>query len=198
MDSLHFIDYEDFAYEVVNKFDSLTDDFCDVSVIAKYDEAKDIIRELVCLGYPIASIDIHIQNWDNYYDEYIVSLNFDGIWCEPFKRDGKYISDMSTVTYILDNCSSACIPYCESEEIYEVSVGEDNEFEYECDKCDFHECTCCKGSPKSNDDSTYHITIKGDLDMGDAEKIVESMECRMMHIQDMLNEMNHFRELFRW
>lgn len=198
MKLLHFSDYEDFACEINDKFISLTDEFDDISVIAKYNEAKEIISELVCFGYPIQSINIRRTEWNNYVDEYLISLNFDGVWCEPMKRNGNYIEDCSSITYILDNCSSTVISHCNSKETYEVCV--DNNCDNEIDK-DNTECACetkdCKEcSIKSDDDnSTYHITIKGDLDVGDAEKIIENIEHRIMHIQDMFDEMNRFDNL---
>ena len=68
--------------------------------------------------------------------EYLISLNNDGIWCEPMKLDGKYLTDESTITYILDNCSSKVIPYCKGKLVYEVSVGADE------NDCDCSECDC--------------------------------------------------------
>lgn len=103
MKQLQFEDYEEFSCDIADKFDSLEDEFGDVSIIAKYEEAKEIIRELLCLGYDVASIDIHDELWENYYDEYIISLNFDGVWCEKFKRDSGYFTDESNVIYIMDN-----------------------------------------------------------------------------------------------
>lgn len=48
-------------------------------------------------------------------------------------REKGYITDDSPVMYILDNCSSKVIPYCQGKTIYEVTVGEDDS---DCDECD--------------------------------------------------------------
>lgn len=124
MKRLKFENYADFACEVADTFDNLEDEFGDVSILAKYDEAKEIIKELLCLGYDVASIDLHREDFEGYCDAYIVSLSPDGIWCEKFKRGNEYINDVSDVTYIIDNCPSAVIPHCKSKIIYEISVGE--------------------------------------------------------------------------
>lgn len=190
LEILHFEDIEEFVSHVNERFgdlDSLEDDFKDISVIAKYEEARQIVSELICLGYTIYSIDsLKSPDFNEYDDEYLIVLsNIDDdheISCEPLKRDGNYMYDDSIVTFVLDNCCARVLDYCDAKIVYEVRIGEDN-----CDELDV-----------SDDDSTYSITIKGNLDMGDAEKILESMERRMMHIQDMFSEMNNFRELFRW
>lgn len=127
MRQLQFNDYEQFTCKIVDKFDSLEDEYATVSIIAKYEEAKKIIKELLYIGYDIASIDLHNEEFENYYNEYIISLNFDGVWCEKFKRDTGYFSDESNVIYIMDNCSSAVIPHCNSKNLYEVFVGENED-----------------------------------------------------------------------
>lgn len=75
------------------------------------------------MGYDIASIDLHREEFDEYWDEYIISLNFDGVWCEKFKRSNGYFNDVSEITYISNECNSACIPYVKSKEIYAFEIG---------------------------------------------------------------------------
>ena len=83
MKKLHFISYTDFAAEISDMYDTLCneDEFSSVSVIAKYDEARRVIEELICMGYPIANIQIESSELDAYNDEFIVDLGVDGIWC---------------------------------------------------------------------------------------------------------------------
>lgn len=131
MDRLEYETYEDFVSEIADTFGSLEDDFGDVSIIAKYDEAKEIIRELLNQEYDMASIDIHKEEFEEYYDEYRIALNQDGIWCEKFKHENGYLDDDAFVTFIMDNCSSAVFKHIDSEELYEVCVGEDELSEYE-------------------------------------------------------------------
>ena len=135
MKNLYFDDFEDFSCVIADKFDRLyKENFEDIAVIAKPDEAKEIFKELVCMGYDICNITYERIDWDGYDDEYILSMNHDGIWLEKFKReDGKYLTDESTITYILDNCSSKVIPYCKGKTVYEVSVGDDD---CDCDECE--------------------------------------------------------------
>lgn len=96
----------------------------------KYNEAKEIIKELLRINCDIVSADLHDYMYEHYDDEYLISIsNVDiknGIWCEKFKREKGYFYDESNVTYILDNCSSKVISHCESDVKYEVSVGEED------------------------------------------------------------------------
>lgn len=127
MERLQLENYEELAWNISDSFENLKDEYGDISIIAKYNEAKEIIKELLCIGYDIASIELHREDFENYCDEYIVSLNFDGVWCEKFKRDTGYFEDESNIMYIMDNCSSNVISYCKSDNLYEVSVCEDDE-----------------------------------------------------------------------
>lgn len=127
MERLQLENYEELAWNISDSFENLKDEYGDISIIAKYNEAKEIIKELLCIGYDIASIELHREDFENYCDEYIVSLNFDGVWCEKFKRDTGYFEDESNKMYIMDNCSSNVISYCKSDNLYEVSVCEDDE-----------------------------------------------------------------------
>ena len=135
MKNLYFDNFEDLACDIADKFDRLDkENFEDIAVIAKPDEVKEIFKELVCMGYDICNITYERIDWDGYDDEYILSMNHNGIWLEKFKReDGKYLTDESTITYILDNCSSKVIPYCKGKIVYEVTVGD---YECGCDDCD--------------------------------------------------------------
>ena len=144
MRNLYFDDFEDFSCVIADKFDRLDkENFEDIAVIAKPNEVKEIFKELVCIGYDICNITYERIDWDGYDDEYILSMNHDGIWLEKFKsEDGKYLTDESTITYILDNCSSAVISYCKGKAVYEVSVGIDEDDECDCDDCD--ECDGCE------------------------------------------------------
>ena len=136
MKNLYFDNFEDLACDIADRFDELyKENFEDIAVIAKPDEVKEIFKELVCMGYDICNITYERIDWDGYDDEYILSMNHNGIWLEKFKReDGKYLTDESTITYILDNCSSKVIPYCKGKIVYEVTVGDDDECS--CDDCE--------------------------------------------------------------
>ena len=155
MKNLYFDNFEDFSCVIADKFDRLyKENFEDIAVIAKPDEAKEIFKELVCMGYDICNITYEHIDWDGYDDEYILSMNHDGIWLEKFKReDGKYLTDESTITYILDNCSSKVIPYCKGKNVYEVTVVGDDDCN--CDECEGY---TVNGNPATKEEFDKYVS----------------------------------------
>ena len=206
MERLEFNDYEEFACEVVDTFDDIrqNDDFDDIAIIAHYDEAKHIIREILCLGYDLNSIKLNNQELG--YDDvpYIISVcGIDSeheVWCEPMVRDnGGYIDDESSVIYVLDNCSSEVLKHLDSECIFEVGIGD----ECSCDEC---ECACKKDDkPTTTSKESYFINGKS-VDKSEFDKEYEKFEEKYMdNIRDMLlsycsfmDEVNEWKRLFRW
>lgn len=166
--TLHFEDYEDFACAVSDVYDRVKsdDEYNSVDVIAKYEDAKEIIRELVGIGYGIAFInELANSEWDGYDDAFVISLLDDEIWCEPVKRKNDYIFVEADVVYIFDNCNSKIVPKIESDEVYEVEIG--NEYDNCDDDCSCDECECdCKNCSCTDisDDSHTHVTIDKDDD----------------------------------
>ena len=201
MKNLYFDDFEDLACDIADKFDELNkEEFEDISVIAKPDEVKEIFKELVCIGYDICNITYERIDWDGYDDEYILSMNHEGIWIEKFKRENGYYEDESTITYILDNCSSNVIPYCKGKIVFEVSVGADE------DGCDCSECACKKNeNPATTSKESYFINGKS-VDKSEFDKKYEEFEEMYLdNIRDMLlnyceimDEMNEWRKLLGW
>lgn len=155
--TLHFEDYEDFACAVSDVYDRVKsdDEYNSVDVVAKYEDAKEIIRELIGIGYGIAFInELADPEWDGYDDAFVVSLLDDEIWCEPVKLKDDYIFVEADVVYIFDDCNSKIIPKIEADDVYEVEIG--NEYDncdgdYSCDEC---ECACKKD---------IHVEADGDM-----------------------------------
>ena len=187
MERLEFNDYEDFACEVADTFDYIrkNDDFDDIAIIAHYDDAKYIIREILCLGYNINSIELN--NPELGYDDvpYIISVcGIDSeheVWCEPMIRDnGKYIDDESSIIYVLDNCSSEVLKHLDGECIFEVGIGD----ECSCDGC---ECACKEDEkPATTSKESYFINGKS-VDKSEFDKKYEEFEEMYLdNIRDML------------
>lgn len=211
MERLEFNDYEDFACEVADTFDDIckNDDFDDIAIIAHYDDAKYIIREILCLGYDLNSIEL--KNPELGYDDvpYIISVcGIDSeheVWCEPMVRDnGKYIQDESSVIYVLDNCSSEVLKHLDSECIFEVGIGDDA---CGCDEC---ECACKKDdkptTTATSTKSTYKINNKEVSKEEFDKKYEEFEEMYLDNIRDMMlnycefmDSVNDWRSrLLRW
>ena len=183
MRNLYFEDFEDLACAVADTYDMLDyDDDEDVVIISKYEEARQIIKELLCLGYDIHSVEIHDDLWENYDAEYVISLYENEVWCEPMLRENGYIEEDAPVIYVLDNCSSKVIPYCKGKIVFEVSVGDD-----ECE-CDEYECACKKDEKTvaTSSKSTYKINKK-EVSKEEFDKEYEKFEEMYLdNIRDML------------
>ena len=206
MKNIYFDDFEDLACDIADNFDMVKDDFGDIAIIAKYEEAKEIISELSCIGYSLESIRMSRPEWENYHEEYLISLNNDGIWCEPMKLDGKYLTDESTITYILDNCSSKVIPCCKGKNVYEVTVGIDED---DCDCDDCSECACKKDekptTTSSTSKSTYKINGKEcskeefDAAMTEIEdKYLDNVRDMLLGYCEIMDRMNQWRSRLFW
>lgn len=228
--TLHFEDYEDFACAVSDVYDRVksNDKYDSVDVVAKYEDAKEIIRELVGIGYGIAFIDgFGDSERDGYDDAFVVSLLDDEIWCEPVKRKDGYIFVEADVVYIFDDCNSKIIPKIEADEIYEVEVG--NEYDNCDDGCENSEEKgfTVNGKPVSKKEfdnytsqfkhdekpatttaskESYFINGKS-VDKSEFDKEYEKFEEKYMdNIRDMLlnycnfmDEVNEWRSRFlRW
>ena len=138
--TLHFEGYEDFTCVMSDVYDRVksNDEYNSVDVIVKYKDAKEIVRELVGIGYGIAYItELADVEYDGYDDAFVISLLDDEIWCEPVKRDDKYIFVEANVVYIFDDCNSKIISKIEADEVYEVEIG------YKYDDCDGDCENCC-------------------------------------------------------
>lgn len=199
--TLHFEDYENFACTVSDAYDRVKSDdkYNSVDVIAKYEDAKEIIRELIGIGYGIAFIDeLADPEWDGYDDAFVVSLLEDQIWCEPVKRENGYIFVEADVVYIFDNCNSKIIPKIEADEVYEVEIG--NEYDDcndGCENCPAHDETTTSTSYEVNgkavDKETYEKAIENIEDI--EEKYLEGVRDMLLRYCEIQDEMNEWRKL---
>lgn len=196
--TLHFEDYEDFACTVSDAYDRVKSDneYNTVDIVAKYEDAKEIIRELVGIGYGIASINgFGDPEWDGYDDAFIISLLDDEIWCEPIKRKDGYIFVEADVVYIFDDCNSKIVPKIEADEVYEVEIGD---FDYDCENCDYHDMT-------TTSSATYKVNGKEVSEKEYYDKLanVEAKFQKHMGIvlndySDFIDEMKKWKDLLGW
>lgn len=187
--TLHFENYEDFACAVSDTYDRVKsdDEYNSVDVVAKYEDAKEIIRELVGIGYDIAFIDkFGNPEWDGYDDSFVISLLDDEIWCEPVKRDDKYIFIEADVVYIFDDCNSKIIPKIESDEVYEVGIGNYDDCDGDCENCNCYDETYLHTS-EDEDGNTHGFTAsRSDGDSYMSYSYYSSDELSHEDIQKML------------
>ena len=199
--TLHFEDYEDFACAVSDAYDRVKSDdgYNSVDVVVKYEDAKEIIRELVGMGYGIAFInEFGNPEWDGYDDAFVVSLLENEIWCEPVKRKDEYIFIEADVAYIFDDCNSKIVPLIESDEIFEVRIGDDD-----CDgDGDCENCTC---ENKLSSTATYKVNGK-EVSEKEYNKALDNFHDRYMDgiasmllgYSEFIDEMNEWKKLLDW
>lgn len=200
MEKLHFDDFEDFVIKVTINYDAIkdNDEGNDVAIIAKYAEATEIIENLIQYGYKIEEIQIKIPEYGGYEDEYIISLcnvNGSDIWCEPMKRENGYLDDDSAVIYVMDNCSSTALKHLDSAAIFEVSVGKEDEddYEYMC------ECDHCVNHPETS--VSYYVngkkTSEEEYDKA-LDRVCDAFDEARQKYYEFADIMNEYRHLFDW
>lgn len=141
MEKKQYENIMEFCEDLVDTYECLNDeDNMGVSVVAKYEEAKEIISCLCMFDYDINFIEIESPDWDGYDDEYIISLVDDEIFCEKNKRNGKYICSESDYMFVFDDCNSKYLEKISANEIYEVSIFDEDEEDFEFEDCE--DCDC--------------------------------------------------------
>ena len=184
----NFTDYMELVVDIENTyFDSNMDKTLDcVEIIAKYEDAKNIIAELVENGHDLAHIsDFARPDHDNYNDEYLIALDHEGIWCEPAKRENGYLYATGVACYVMDNCNSKIISNIQSKVVYEVSIGDDN-CDGDCDHCD------CKEIDKDYD------SINGkQVSQAEFEKKTKEIQKTYDSLNDGLDIADAFPEIYK-
>lgn len=132
---------EEFAGYIVDRVENNEELF--VSVIGKFEEIKNIIKEIISgTEVDFEMLNIQSPNVNGYCDEYILDCWCDDevvrIGCEPAKQNGRYLNFESDEIYLFSNCSSRIIPLCEGLKLYYINVEE----ECDCDECCEDCCPC--------------------------------------------------------
>ena len=174
---INFEYIEDFVSYIVDTI--AEDNELYVTVIAKFDEMRDIIKCIMLYE----DIDFEVLNLEcpeisGYEDEFVLGLWInDGvleIGCEKLKDDdGEYLYPGGDITFLSSNASSKIISLCDESELYFVNVDECSYAEdYEdCCSCDCHkddiyvECSVDKNgdthgftASKSDDNGYYSFS----------------------------------------
>ena len=187
--TLHFDNYMDMVLAVSDMYEEVTnkDELNSVCVIAKYEEAREILSTLISsMGYGIACIDISDVLANNYADEYVISLFENKVWCEPAKRGNVYLTLECDYVYLLDDCNSKIIPKIESDEVYEVEIGNYDDCNGDCENCSAHDETYLHTS-EDEDGNTHGFTAsKSDGDSYMSYSYYSSDELSHEDIQKML------------
>lgn len=142
MKKFTFTNIPEFCECLSNTYCEVTEDdeLNSVSVVAKYDDMREIVEELIYIGYEIRSIELHDPEVFNYKGEYLCTIYDDKIGVQKMKNEKGYLNPEASVTFVLNNCSHKVLDCIRSELKYEVEICEGNE-----ETCD---CACCKNDDK--------------------------------------------------
>ena len=159
---LNFEYIEELVDYVIDEVENDEDNF--VTVIAKFDEAKEILKNAMTYDdVNFESLQIESPIMDNYCDEFVLLFWMnDGvleIGCEKLKnKEGDYTNPCGDVVFLFDNCSSKIIPLCEGSKLYFVSIEDECDCDEECD-CECP-CDCHREEKETTPTSSYTINGK--------------------------------------
>lgn len=113
-------DYKSLSNLIVSQFYTEFHEGLSIDIIAKYEDAKNIIAEFIEFKFPIVSMFIHDADTMGYDKEFVITISDLGLFCEELWDEEKCLNLESEICYIFDNCSSKIIPYIHSEQICEI------------------------------------------------------------------------------
>lgn len=192
---LYFEYIKDFADYIVERIE--LDEELFVSVVGKFEEIKNIIKEMFCISeVDFESINIESAIMNNYEDEYVLDCWCDDgvvqIGCDPVKKDGKYLNLSGDETYLLDNVSSKLIPLCEGSDLYFVSIEDECDCDEGCDEycpCDCHCGDSCVEYSHTDDGELHGFTAsKSTGDEYHSYSFYTSDNLNKSDIREMLKE----------
>lgn len=194
MTTLNYESIEEFCEEVNECIETVhnTNEDKYVSVVAKYEEAKQIIRELIYYDYEIAQIEVNDPNWDDYDAEYEISVINGKIFCSKMKSNDKYLESFASIVFFMEDVNSKCIKsFTESVFEYEVQIDDD------CD-CNIEDKDCEDGDSSSflpccENDGLHGFTYSRSNDNGYVSHSFYSTECLK---PDILKSISDILDLF--
>ena len=135
---------EELVEVVVETYELLHGDDRYVSFVAKYDRAKEILKELVFYGYDINFIEIAGAEIDGYVDEFDITILNDVVSCEKIKRGDRYYIAEPKFVFFDEEANSKCISSFLSDMKYEFQLTEEesNDADQMIDRhdCDDYDC----------------------------------------------------------
>lgn len=176
---LSFADVNTYDYDkeyIVSLRDEIDTDYWYVSIEQLYDYENN--KYLSTDGYVLFYEDVNSKALvDMQKNEFIELSGYDWFTIGEEECETDYIDDDNEILTVNGK---------------RVSVDEYNDFvsKFAPDKV--------IGINNKSDNGVYSISVKYNLGANEAEKIIQDMEHRMEHINDMLQEMDNFRRLFNW
>lgn len=141
---------EELVEVVVETYELLHGDDRYVSFVAKYDRAKEILKELVFYGYDINFVEIDGPEINGYVDEFDITILNDVVSCEKIKHGDRYYWSNPKFVFFDENANSKCIASYDSDMKYEFQITD----EESSDGSDQELCCHCDSDLECQDAST--------------------------------------------
>lgn len=157
MNTLYFEDIEELCLAANEMYDGHNE----IMFVCKYNDAKEILRELVFYDHNFKELLLENPEWTGYEDEYYVTIDEDGVWCKKAKCEDTYLYADGDVIFISGDSSTKVIPKLNDEAIvYEYSFDEDDEYDDFCECCYDHKEGKCFLDDEVEEGETYVHTLK--------------------------------------
>ena len=186
MEKKQYENIMEFCEDLVDTYECLDEDNMGVSAIAKYEEAKEIISYLCLFDYDINSIEVSPVECNGYSDEYLITLLDGEINCEKNKINDRYLHTESEYTYVFDDCNSNCLRYIHSDKLYEVSILDEDEEDFELEDEFEDDCNCAVSVDSDGD--MHGFTLQKYSEDGYSSISFYSTEklcaCELEHLMD--------------
>lgn len=144
MKRMLFENIEDLIDETLEIFDlnEESEDFCGVSIVAHYNIIVDVLNYLVKnTSFEIYDISLAPSEVNGYYDEYILSLDPNGmIWCEEAKYEDRYLETEKEVIFVHSDVNSKFVVRNKGNDMVEFCFDDEFECNGECLDC-IRECS---------------------------------------------------------
>ena len=141
MDIIRIKNTEDLAEKIVCQMSDIKKY---ISVFCLYEDAREVVSDLIRCGCTAHSIELHPCSSVGYDDEFLISITDEDeeyqVRCQPAKMDdGRYVKDYPEIAYVFEDCNSRILQNIKDAYIFEVEYDDEDDFDFECDG----DCTNC-------------------------------------------------------
>lgn len=143
MDIIRIKNTEDLAEQIICQMPDIKKY---ISVFCLYEDAREIISDLIRCGCTAHSIELHPCSSVGYDDEFLISIIDEDeeyqVRCQPAKMDdGRYVRDYPEIAYVFEDCNSRILQNIKDAYIFEVEYDDEDDFECngDCANCRLNE-----------------------------------------------------------
>lgn len=165
MKQLFYKDIEDLCLSLSELYDEVYDnnEFLDITIVAKYDIAKQIISEFIYYDFTLYDVELESPDLGSYDCEYYISLMSNKeIYCEKaIGKDGSYLIDEPNIAFIHEDCNSKILSSIRSDfdpMVFALSNECEKDMEF-CNYCDGHKKCRCDGHDLNTDENSEYCSL---------------------------------------